>query len=156
MKSNSLKEIVEGFFEEEGYTDCFYVSDRISGNKIEIFIDSDEGISFSICKRVSRAVEAVLDESLEFGEKYTLDISSPGVGTPLSMPRQYIKNIGRNIEVSYDEGKVKGLLKSANDNEIVVEYEETIKEGKKKKKHIIEKEISFDRIDKAKIKISFK
>jgi ribosome maturation factor RimP len=156
MESNTLKEIVEGFFVSEGLTDCFWVSERIAGNKIEIFIDSDDGVSFDLCRKVSRVIEAVIDESKEFGEKYTLDVSSSGVGSPLIMPRQYIKNIGRQIEVNHNDTKTKGVLKTANEDRIEVEYEETFKEGKKKRKVTVVKEIDYSDIDKARIKISFK
>lgn len=156
VNNSTLRQIVEGFFEAEGLEDCFWISERITGNKIEIFIDSDNGIDFTICRRVSRSVEAVLDETQEYGEKYTLEVSSPGVGSPLVMPRQYIKNVGRNIEVKANEERVKGKLESADDNGIVIVYEETIKEGKKKKKITKQKELAYSDIDDAKIKISFK
>lgn len=156
MKNKSLQEIVESYFDEHGLSDCFYVSERITGNRIEVFLDSDEGISFEICRKVSRAIEAILDESQEYGEAYTLEVSSAGVGSPLIMPRQYKKNIGRDIEVKHDDTKTVGELKSADDTKISVQYEVMIKEGKKKRVEIKLDEIAYSNISSAKIKISFK
>ncbi len=156
MKNKTLQSIVEEYFEAEGLKECFYVSDRITGNRVEVFLDSDDGISFAICRKVSRVIEAILDETKEYGEAYTLEVSSAGVGTPLVMPRQYIKNIGRGIEVKHDDTKTVGELKSADQEKITVQYEETIKEGKKKRIEIILKELAYIDIASAKIKISFK
>ena len=156
MKSSDLKSIVEDYFIEEELDDCFYVSHRVSGNKIEVFIDSDKGINYSICARLSRKIEEILDTTLEFGEKYTLDVSSPGVGSPLVSIRQYRKNIGRNIKVKFDHGKVEGMLKEVREDGITVFYEEKIKEGKKKRKIEVNKDIMYSDIKEASIKISFK
>jgi len=104
----------------------------------------------------SRMVEAVLDEEQWLGEKYMLDVSSAGVGKPLKFTRQYVKNIGRTVEVKTHDGeKVKGVLTAANDEQIVVTYDERVKEGKKKKKITVNREISMESVKETKIKVSF-
>ena len=93
---------------------------------------------------------------LAAGEKYTLEVSSAGVGKPLKFARQYVKNIGRTIEVKkFDGDKIKGELSQANEDEIGVVFDETIKEGKKKKKVKTEVVIPMNEIKEAKIKVSF-
>jgi ribosome maturation factor RimP len=156
LRSSDIRSLVENYFEEENLQDCFYVSDRVTGNKIEVFIDSDTGISFLLCRKVSRVIEAVIDETQEFGEKYTLDVSSPGVGSPLTSVRQYKKNVGRNIKVKHNDQKTEGKLVAATEEGITVFYIEVVKEGKKKKKLEINKEIMYSDIREASIKISFK
>lgn len=155
--NDKLEKLVESAIEELEYTDTFLVDLKVNNTKVEVFIDSDENVTFEKCRKISRKIEAVLDEEQWLGEKYTLDVSSSGVGKPLKMTRQYIKNIGRTIHVVLKEGeKVKGVLSAADEEKISVEVEKTVKQGKKKTKVKEIQEISYADIDEAKIKISFK
>lgn len=138
-------------------TDIFIVEVLVKpGNKIEIFIDRDSGLALEDCLRVSRHVEGNLDREVE---DYALDVSSPGVGRPLKLKRQYLKNIGRHVEVKLTDGaKIEGVMTSADDTKIVVRTsaKEAV-EGKKGKK-LVERdnEVPFDTIAETKIVISFK
>lgn len=153
---DKIERLVNDAFVELEYTDCFIVDIKINNTKVEIFLDSDSSITFEKCRRVSRMVEAVLDEKQWLGEKYMLDVSSAGVGKPLKFVRQYVKNIGRNVEVKTHDGeKVKGTLSAANEEQITVTYEETVKEGKKKKKIVVDQEIPMESVKETKIKVSF-
>lgn len=155
MESTDIQQLVEKFFTDSGWNDCFYINTKINGKKIEVFIDKDGGISFENCHKVSRYIESILDEKLPFGDDYILEVSSPGVGSPLKLPRQYKNNIGRTIEVSTSEEKFKGTLEEADDEKIKVGYEEKVKEGKKNIKVKIEKSVMYTDIIEAKIKIVF-
>jgi len=156
MQNTDIEKLVEKGLLELEFTDVYIVDLKVNNNKIEVFLDSDEGITFLKCQRLSRFLEAIFDESKIFGEKYTLDVSSAGVGSSLKYLKQYKKNIGRTIEVKYaDNQKTKGKLKDVVDNLIYVEYETKVKEGKKNKKVIIVDEVKFEDIIESKIKISF-
>lgn len=153
-----IADLVEEKFQEEGFTDCFLVDINLNaaGNKLEVFIDSDSGISFDTCQRVSRHLEAYLDEEKPLGEKYTLEVSSPGVDRPLKLPRQYRKNIGRKVEVTTLEGKAKtGTLVEVTDFAVTIEEKVQIKEGKKKRRELVQTIIPFEDIRKTVVKISF-
>lgn len=157
MEVSELFELATKGLRELSFEDTFVVRTKINNTKVEVFLDSDEFVDFYKCQKLSRWLEAIFDEKKYFGEKYTLEVSSAGVGSPLIFLRQYPKNIGRIIEVTTNAGdKVKGTLKDVKDNHIFVVYEETVKEGKKNKKVIIEKEFLFEDILESKIKISFK
>ncbi|MEL6718556.1 MAG: ribosome maturation factor [Bacteroidota bacterium] len=155
---DKIAQLVNEKFQLEGWEDCFLVEIKQHGNhKLDVFIDSDEGITFEKCRKVSRHLESVLDEALWLGEKYTLEVSSPGVSRPLKLKRQYIKNIGRKLEVKIqEEGKEEGLLTKVEEDAIFLEQKVRIKEGKKKRTEVIEREIPFEKITQAKVKISFK
>ncbi|MFA5620769.1 MAG: ribosome assembly cofactor RimP [Weeksellaceae bacterium] len=135
----------------------FLVSLNIStDNSIEILIDEDEGLKMEEAVRVSRHVEHNLNrDEVDF----SLKVSSPGVGNPLIMPRQYIKNIGRTLKVTKnDETKdIEGKIESADENGVVLTY--TVKESKPtgKGKITVEKKerIEYDNIKKAVVKITF-
>ena len=156
LDDRQIRKLAEKGLETLEYADCFITEIKVVGNKIEVFLDSDEGISFLKCRKVSREIEAVIDEKEWWGGKYTLDVSSAGIGRPLVSRRQYPKNIGRKIEVKTIGGeKVKGVLSIVAEEGISLSYEVIEREGKKKKK--IEKihPIKWDEIKESKIKASF-
>lgn len=156
MDDKSLTDLINKALSDLEYTDTFLVEVVLSGSKIEVFLDSDDYVSFEKCRKVSRWLESVFDENKYFGEKYILEVSSAGVGRPLKLLRQYYKNIGRHIDVKHSLNKrSKGILTKVEDETIFVEYETTLKEGKKNKKVQVTDQIKFEDIMESKIKISF-
>ena len=145
-------------FQEEGFESCFLVGIELhKHNKLDVFVDSDSGLALDTCRQISRFLEGHLDEEKWLGEKYTLEVSSPGLERPLKLKRQYKKNIGRNLEMTLEDGSVKtATLKEVNDDGILVEETVVIKEGKKKKKEIVQTNLLFENIKKALVVISFK
>ena len=155
---NKIEALIEEKFKEEGFEDCFLVDIiRPEGsNKLEIFVDADSGINYIKCQRLSRYLEAYIDESQWLGEKYTLEVSSPGIGRPLKFKRQYKKNIGRKVAVKLNVGGTEeGTLKEVSETEITLERKERVKEGKKKVNKILMIPILFDDIKETKVKITF-
>jgi ribosome maturation factor RimP len=120
-----------------------------------VFIDSDTSITFKKCQRLSRHLEAYLDESQEITEAYILEVSSPGISRPLKFPRQYIKNIGRKIKIETEEERYKGRLILADEEKIDIEIEKTVKQGKKKTKVKETISIAYINIKKANIQAEF-
>lgn len=143
-------------FQEETFQDCFLVEFNHSGNKLEVFIDSDTGLTLEKCQRISRYLESHIDEEGWLGEQYVLEVSSPGLSRPLKLTRQYLKNVGRKVEVTFNNGEIRtGLLKAANESGITLEEIVVKKTGKKKKKEVVLTEIPFDDIKKTMLIISF-
>ncbi|HWB62113.1 MAG TPA: ribosome assembly cofactor RimP, partial [Chitinophagales bacterium] len=102
------------------------------GRKIEVYLDSDEGIHIDDCAFISRFLEKHLDGSGLVPANYILEVSSPGMDNPLKVPRQYKKRIGRALEVVKTDGvKVEGVLTEADDEKIKLVQEPEIKKGKK-------------------------
>ena len=156
MHNSEIEKLIEKALIELEFPDTYLVDLKIKNNKIEIFLDSDEGVNFLKCQKLSRWLEAIFDEKKTFGEIYILEVSSAGVGSPLKMLKQYPKNIGRIIDIKYEGGKnAKGILKNVVGNLISVEYGIKVKEGKKNKKVIVTDVIKFEDIIESKIKISF-
>ena len=128
-----------------------YIADVIvkSDSRIYVFIDSDEHVIIEDCIRISKYVEGNLDRE---SEDFELNVSSYGANQPLKFPRQYVKNMGRLIEVEKnDESIVEGTLTLADDQSITV-----VVPAKKKKDTPLEVSILYSEIKEAKIKISFK
>ena len=157
MIEKKLTDLLDQKFTEEAFSTCFLIELKsLPGNRIEVFIDSDEGVNFSTCQQLSRYLEHHIEENGWLGEKYILEVSSPGVGRPLKLGRQYPKHIGRKLEVKQMEGDtVTGTLTEVSETGIVLEEKTRIKEGKKKKTVVLQHEIGFDNIKKAIVKISF-
>lgn len=152
-----ITEMLEEFFSvNEEFADCFVVDIHHSNTKLDVFVDSDSGMTFRKCQRISRFLEGYLDEAKPMGEKYTLNVSSPGVDRPLKFFRQYQKNIGRTLEVTTTEGDTyKGTLTEATPEAVKLEAKVRRKEGKRKKTVVEVVEIDFSAIKKSIVKISF-
>ena len=152
-----LSQLLTEKFREPEISHCFLLDINISAKqKVEVFIDSDTGIDFDICRIISRFLESLLDENKWLGESYTLEVSSPGVSRPLVLPRQYKKHVGRKLVLTLeDNSQVTGIMKEADDEGVLMVWEEKIREGKKKISTLQEKKCSFDTIKNALVKVSF-
>jgi ribosome maturation factor RimP len=71
---------------------------------IQVFLDTDEGITIAQCAEISRELGTALDEQNIINEPYELEVSSPGIEKPLKLLRQYKKNLGRKYKVQYRQG----------------------------------------------------
>ena len=123
------------------------------GNNVKIFVDADRGISIDKLAQYNRSLYRQIEESGLFpNNNFSLEISSPGLDVPLKLRRQYLKNIGRYVEILLKDGfKKEGKLISATDEEIVIEEEK----GNKKKKEFIQHSLSYDDIKTTKIQIKW-
>lgn len=135
--------------------ELFLVNVKMHPNgKLIILVDGDNGIAVGDCAAISRHVGYHLEEENVIEEAYNLEVSSPGLDTPLTLVRQYQKNIGRNVGVKLLDSKMReGKLVSFNDEGITIE--EKIKE-KGKKAELRESFIPFNEITETKVLISFK
>lgn len=126
----------------------------LQNNKLIIQVDGDEGISIQDCVLISRHVGFHLEEENTIETAYNLEVSSPGVGEPLLLNRQYLKNIGRNVSLKFVDGEMKeGKLLTINENEITIE--ESVKD-KGKKVQLVQTQLDLKNIVETKVLISFK
>ena len=147
-----VQSVSEERFKEEDLNDCFLLDIIINGSKLEVYADSDEGIKFWQCQKLSRAIEAYLDESQVLGEQYTIEVSSPGTDKPLKLRRQYPRNVGRKLQVKVKEVElpIEGKLIEVGEESI------ELKVAGFKKGMFKEKTIMFEDIESTKVLISFK
>jgi ribosome maturation factor RimP len=135
-------------------SEAFLVEVKIRpGNNVKVYIDADHGVSIDKLAQFNRTLYRQIDESGLFPNgDFSLEISSPGLDEPLKLFRQYLKNIGRHVEVLLKNGiKQEGKLVSATQEEIVIEEEKT----NKKIKELVPHTISYNDIKTTKIQIKF-
>ena len=86
-----IERLLEDFLENR--EDLFLIDLKISANDdVTIILDGDEGVTLQDCLDASRAVEFNMDRE---AHDFSLQVMSAGLSEPLSMPRQFKKNIGR-------------------------------------------------------------
>jgi ribosome maturation factor RimP len=87
--------------------------------RVRVVVDADGGVDLDRCADVSRAISAALDRSDVAGDDpYTLEVSSPGVTRPLTLPRHWRRNMGRLVRVVLtDGGSITGRITSVGDAE---------------------------------------
>ncbi len=135
--------------------DLFLVDVKMHSNgKLIVLVDGDKGIGIADCAQISRHVGFHLEEENVIEQAYNLEVSSPGIDAALVLPRQYIKNIGRQLAIKMKDGnKREGKLTGMTEDAIMIE--EIIKE-KGKKAETIESAIPLMQITETKVLISFK
>ena len=146
------------FLADPEYKHAFLMEIKMGGNnRVEVFIDSDERVDFTLCRKLSRHIEEQLDSTLLLGEKYTLEVSSPGASKPLTNPRQFPKHIGRTLSVKIDEEKtVQGELITVTEEGLMLQEEVVRREKKKKIKEQVTHQVAFGSFEGATVKLSFK
>ena len=149
-------EIIKNIAEiEASLRNAFIVSIREELNDvIEILADTDSGIRLNEIIALSRAIAEKLPEGIT--ERYSIEVSSPGVGKPLMLHRQYVNNIGRLAQISLKDGSIiTGRILKVTDAEIEVEEKsKNQKKGTQIKKGT-HRRIMFSEIFETKIKVEF-
>lgn len=114
-----IKELAEPVAEQR---DMYVVDVEIKqdkGSVVWVLVDSEEGnVNVDHCSEISRELTLLLDEHDLFTGAYRLNVSTPGLGRPLSDWRQYKKNAGRTARIKYKteegyteaEGKIDRVL----------------------------------------------
>ena len=134
--------------------DMFLVDIKVSPtNNFKIFLDADNGLSIDKCIKVNRALYRQLEESGLFPNgDFSLEVSSPGIDEPLKLHRQYVKNIGRNVELLIKDGtKITGKLVEVNEEGLTIGQ----MEGKGKKATVKNNRIPFTGIRQTTVLVSF-
>ena len=154
ISKESIQEIVNSEIQDES---MFLVDVTVHpGNRIVVELDSDQSVGIDDCAALSRKIEAHLDRETE---DFELEVGSVGLTSPLTMPRQYRKNEGNEVEVLTKEGKkLHGVLKASDQTGFVLLIEKKVKPEGSKRKVTVEEELKFlyEEIKYTKYSISFK
>ena len=112
---------------------------------LRVLVDRDGGISLDDVADVTRAISKALDADDIMGEgAYTLEVSSPGVDRPLTLPRHWRRNVSRLVAVTLTAGgKLTGRIKSASEEAAELDVDGT------------RQTVAYADVAKAKIQIEF-
>jgi ribosome maturation factor RimP len=118
---------------------------RGGGRTIELTVDTDKGINIDQCAKLSRKIRARLesyeDDIMLAGGEFDLQVSSPGIGEPVTVKRQYLRHLGRLIRISFMDaegqrqeidGRLIEAVTGEEDEPFIVL--EPVMQGKKKRK----------------------
>ena len=114
---------------------------------IKVTIDGEEPLNIGDTEALARSLRVSHELVHQFPHGFQLEVSTSGIYSPLIEPYQFRKNKGRILIVDYVDNKIQkhvfGKLIDANDQEISLDVDG------------IRSIISYDKIKKAKVKISF-
>ncbi|WP_190811106.1 ribosome assembly cofactor RimP [Flagellimonas sp. S3867] len=152
-----LKEKVTSLLNKalEEHPSLFLIDFTIVGdNTIRVVLDGDEGVNLQDCMNISRAIEHNLDRE---EEDFSLEVTSAGAASPLELPRQYRKNIGRKLKVRTGEEELEGNLTQASEDSITLEWKAREPKPVGKGKVTVQKKrsIPFSEIHEAKVILKF-
>jgi ribosome maturation factor RimP len=143
-----LWDLIEDAVTTEGFDlEALDVSRVGRRGRVKIVVDSDDGVDLDQCAELSHKVSAILDQndSVLGDGPYTLEVSSPGVTRPLTLPRHWHRNIGRLVRVVLSDGGVlTGRVTAADDREAVLDVAGTART------------VPYKRVGKAKVQVEFR
>ena len=116
---------------------------KFDGMNLTIVIDKEGGVTINDCEKLHRAIDGPLDVLDPIDVAYILNVSSPGIDRPLTLERDYKRNLNKKISVKLYkplEGKkiYDGVLISYDEENFTIET----KNGK---------QITFNKKDTAKV-----
>lgn len=126
-----------------------------SESHIRVVLDGDQGVTLEQCMQVSRHIEHNLDRE---EHDFSLEVGTAGASSPLTIPRQYNKHVGRILAIiTNDDQNIKGTLTTTNTNGITLQWKAREPKPIGKGKHTVTKEaeVSFTDIKKATVQIQF-
>jgi ribosome maturation factor RimP len=117
---------------------------------LRVLVDRDGGISLDDVADVTRAISKALDADDIMGDgAYTLEVSSPGVDRPLTLPRHWRRNVSRLVAVTLTAGgTVTGRMLHGRIMAASEEAAELDVDGKRQT-------VAYADVEKAKVQIEF-
>ena len=133
-KYMKISEIIDAIDSEIVARGLYIIEVTVSkDNDVEVTIESDEGkVELEDCVAISRFFETKFDRETE---DYSLTVTSAGLDQPFKVLKQFVKAVGKKVEVQLKGGKkMVAVLEAADEESMTLKYsqKETV-EGKKKK-----------------------
>ena len=96
---------------------------------LRVYIDKDGGITVDDCELISRAFNEILDREDYISEQYIFEVSSPGLMRPLKKEKDYVRSMGREVEVrlykaSDRQKEFTGTLSAYDDKTVTLTMED--------------------------------
>ena len=126
--------------------DVEYVKEGGTWN-LRAYIDKEGGITVNDCEAVAREMNEILDREDFVEDSYVFEVSSPGLGRPLKKEKDYIRSMGKEVEIrTYRainrEKEFYGILSAYDENTVTIKTEDGT-------------EMTFEKSDIALIRLAF-
>ena len=114
---------------------------------LRAYIDKEGGITVNDCEAVAREMNEILDREDFVDDSYVFEVSSPGLGRPLKKEKDYIRSMGKEVEMrTYRainrEKEFYGILSAYDENTVTIKTEDGT-------------EMTFEKSDIALIRLAF-
>ena len=98
---------------------------ELKGGILRVSVDRDGGVDLEAISRASQRVSDLLDEADPIKERYTLEVSSPGLERTLRTPAHFRRYVGTKVSVKTrpdveGERRFEGVLEEADEDGIAV------------------------------------
>ncbi len=116
---------------------------------VTVVVDGESGLNLDQVTVASKLVSELLDAAAFMGETpFTLEVTSPGIDRPLTLPRHFAKNVDRLLKVTKTDGlTVTGRILSNTENDVSLSVTE--------KKDVKEVVVALADIKRATVEIEF-
>ncbi|MBL4654947.1 MAG: hypothetical protein JKY33_03885 [Bacteroidia bacterium] len=146
MIEQKVEQVVKEFLADES---TFLVDVEVHKQKITVYLDGDKGITIAECTKVCKFLRVNFEEEGTLDD-YEVEVTSTGIDRPLRLNRQYVKNVGKKVEVTLQDGTItKGKLEKVDVDKILINEEERNGQSAELKEYL------FDNIKQTKLEISF-
>ncbi|QTI66848.1 ribosome maturation factor RimP [Gordonia sp. L191] len=145
-----VRELVGEFVTDRGLDlEDVIVSTSAGTDEIRVIVDSDAGTDLDLLGELTRDISDTLDAHDDLSDDpYTLEVTSPGVGRPLTLPRHWRRARGRKVAIrDVDGASITGRIGALDDEavEIVVNH----------RGRIAVESVRFDAVDRAVVEVDF-
>lgn len=137
-KYMKISEIIDAIDSEIVARGLYIIEVTVSkDNDVEVTIESEEGkVELEDCVAISRFFETKFDRETE---DYSLTVTSAGLDQPFKVLKQFVKALGKKVEVQLKGGKkMVAVLEAADEESITLKYSQKEAVEGKKKKEIVE------------------
>lgn len=117
---------------------------------LTVFIETEAGVDLDTCEKFHNAIMEPIDEfDPTYDQPYTLNVSSPGLDRPFKTPRDFERNLGKEVELKLYaplKGKkyLEGFLTAFDENTVTVKTEKEELKIARNKIAKINKAIKFE------------
>ncbi len=93
---------------------------------LTVFIETETGVDLDTCEKFHNAIMEPIDGfDPTFDKPYTLNVSSPGLDRPFKTPRDFERNLNKEVEIKLfaplkGSKFIEGVLEAFDDNTITV------------------------------------
>lgn len=99
---------------------------------LHLLLDTDSGITLGQCTELQKLLRPELETVGLLPDTHGLAISSPGVGRPLRLERQYPQNLGRSLRLVMTDGQeLAGILRGVSPTQLQLDVLLPNRKGRK-------------------------